>query len=124
MCHIMIVEDDKDLRKIMTDFLQLMDIHVECAENGKEALATLAMLEQKPSVILLDLFMPEMNGLEFSRAIREGAAHGMAEVPIILLTAAPSSNNLLQNTMHYCQEYYSKPTSLRNIHEAVKKYCP
>ena len=68
MKRILIVEDEKPLREAFAFLLTQEGYEVELAENGKVALKKLAAF--RPDLILLDMLMPVMNGLEFLRAAR------------------------------------------------------
>jgi two-component system, chemotaxis family, chemotaxis protein CheY len=65
------------------------------AEDGRKALAALAASKQRFDVILLDLRMPDMNGVEFVQAVRRGTL--FRDVPIVVTTAEPESSPLLQD---------------------------
>ena len=82
MKKILIIEDEKSLRGALVDFLLLKNYIPLEAKNGKEGLE-IALL-QHPDIILLDLIMPEMDGMTTLKKIREDAWG--AQVPIIILT--------------------------------------
>ena len=79
---LLIIEDEKSLRGALVDFLLLKNYIPLEAKNGKEGLE-IALL-QHPDIILLDLIMPEMDGMTTLKKIREDAWG--AQVPIIILT--------------------------------------
>jgi CheY-like chemotaxis protein len=87
MIHVLLVDDDEDLRQSLAELLGEEGFRVTQAVNGKDALKRLAV--ELVDVILLDYMMPEMDGLAFSRAQR--AHPGFAHIPVILLTAAKFS---------------------------------
>ena len=80
---ILIVEDDVNAREIMGRFLQQQDWEVTLASNGREALDYLE--EKSPSLIVLDLMMPEIDGFEFMGLLRDNPT--WAEIPVIVVTA-------------------------------------
>lgn len=80
---ILIVDDDKTLREMYESYLQAAGYHVVTAQNGKDGLA-LAQ-EQKPNIILLDLMMPEMNGIEVLKHLK--ADEALKSIPVIVFTA-------------------------------------
>ena len=82
MKKILIIEDEKSLRGALVDFLLLKNYIPLEAKNGQEGLE-IALL-QHPDIILLDLIMPEMDGMTTLKKIREDAWG--AQVPIIILT--------------------------------------
>lgn len=86
MIHsVLLVEDDRDIRENMIEFLELEGYEVEAASNGLEALDRLKARTELPSVILLDLMMPVMDGIAFRREQRKDPR--IAEVPVVLMTA-------------------------------------
>jgi CheY-like chemotaxis protein len=84
--RILIVEDAEDLRACLAELLTAEGYNVTCAGSGREALALLDSAEQLPQLLLLDLMMPDMDGLEF-RA-RQRADPRFGPIPIVLMTAA------------------------------------
>ncbi len=88
--HILLIEDDQieaiKFKKVLTAF---NDIHqVEVAVNGEEALKRLHSDREMPDIILLDLNMPKMNGIEFLKVLKQ--EQGLRYTPVIILT---TSNN-------------------------------
>jgi CheY-like chemotaxis protein len=81
---VLVVEDDDDLREMIVDSIQLVGIDAEGAANGAEALVS--MDSHMPSLILLDMKMPVMDGWEFSRAL---ATRTGPRPPVLVMTAAP-----------------------------------
>jgi CheY-like chemotaxis protein len=80
---LLIVDDDCDARAGMKDLLEGAGYHVVCMANGEEALRYLRQ-NPPPAGILLDLFMPVVNGWQFVRQVR--AQENLGRVPIILVT--------------------------------------
>ena len=82
--QILVVEDDDDLRQVVTDLLKQIGYTVAGAVNGQEALDYLHA-HQPPSLIVLDVMMPVMDGVEFCRRrLRDPALNA---IPIFLFTA-------------------------------------
>lgn len=87
MAHapVLVVEDDQDIRESLQAVLEDAGYATEAAANGRDALERIA--EHRPSVIILDLMMPVMNGYEFlARATTDPT---LAGIPIIIATAVP-----------------------------------
>ena len=76
---ILVVDDEKDIRKLLTDFFQLQGYQVYTARNGQEALDKISV---NPDIILLDINMPQMDGMEVCKKIRN-----YVTCPILFLTA-------------------------------------
>jgi CheY-like chemotaxis protein len=87
---ILIVEDDDDIRESLGMFLDLEGYTVEFAANGRDALG---MLDRpgapRPRLILLDLMMPVMNGIEFHQALRRRPE--LANLPVVVLSGDPNA---------------------------------
>jgi CheY-like chemotaxis protein len=81
---ILVVDDDPPAREALCRTLTSMGYAAHAAVNGRSALDWLAS-HPAPSLILLDLLMPEMDGFEFLRELRKGPA--FAQVPVIVVTA-------------------------------------
>jgi adenylate cyclase len=90
MARLLIVDDDADGREALCSFLQKFGYDVTCMPNGKEALA--AVLAAPPDLIVLDLFMPEMDGANFLEIIRSYLR--LQSLPVVILTGLPDSPHL------------------------------
>ena len=91
---VLIVDDDKDIQSAIKMILELHGYIVNCVSNGKEALEVL-IRGPAPSVILLDLMMPVMDGFEFMKMMEGG--HINPKVPIIVMTAARNKAHEIKN---------------------------
>ena len=89
--QVLVVEDDLDTREMLERFLELEGFAVRTAANGEAALASLQR-EGRPSVILLDLMMPVMNGWQFRDAQRRQPQ--LADIPVVVVTAAGAQSRL------------------------------
>ena len=101
--------------------LELMDLEVEIAENGREAVEKHA--KDHYDVILMDIQMPELDGYEATKKIREKEG-SQKHTPIIALTA-----NALIGDREKClkagmDDYISKPIESEKLEEILKKYLP
>jgi CheY-like chemotaxis protein len=85
--HVLVVDDDDDLRDTVQMLLEESGFSVTVAANGRAALERV-QAGPRPDVILLDLMMPEMNGWQFLAHAREDAALGT--IPIVIMTAHKS----------------------------------
>lgn len=87
MAHVLIVEDAYDGTEALATFLRKAGHKVTLAGNGREALV--AVIQNEPDVVLLDLFMPELDGPTFLEIIRSYLR--MYSLPIVVLTGMPDS---------------------------------
>lgn len=83
--HILVVEDDRDIREAVVEVLEEEGYGVSAAGDGAQALRVLDEAERQPDLILLDLMMPNMNGFEFRQHQLANARH--AAIPVAVLTA-------------------------------------
>ena len=85
-CHVLLVEDDRDTREMYSEYLSYSGLVVTEAATGRRALERVA--ERRPDVVVTDIAMPEMDGLELSRRLRAGDATW--DVPIIAVSGQAS----------------------------------
>ena len=116
MANILVVEDNDDVREMMTVTLQLEGHDVSTAVNGRDALDKLRAGE-RPCVILLDLMMPVMNGWEFRRAIEGDPI--LKSVPVVIVSAATAE--LLHKTD--AAAYLPKPLDMDQLLDVVGGFC-
>ncbi|MFO7978114.1 MAG: PAS domain S-box protein [Bacteroidales bacterium] len=119
---ILLVEDDNMNQFVMARILKKWKIDPDIANHGKEALQ---MLEKKPyDLVLMDVHMPEMDGYEATRAIRQGHARVLnPQVPVIALTAdiTPETRTLVNESG--MNDYISKPCDHQELIQRIRKYC-
>lgn len=117
--HVLIVDDDPDIRESLRDALQLSGHRVRTVSNGKEALEHLRSGE-KTCLVLLDLMMPIMNGWEFREAqLKDPIAAG---VPVLVLTA--DGNAAEKAASLTAAGYLRKPIHVKDLFAAVARHCP
>ena len=101
---LLIVEDDEALRKILQLLLE-NSYDTTVAMNGKQGLEMAT--SQRPDLILMDIMMPEMDGLEVLRRLKEDPK--MARIPVILLTAKGGDENIYGGYQLGADYYIPKP---------------
>lgn len=84
--RVLIVEDEKDIRESLCELLEAEGFVVSQAENGRAALDSLLEAHTLPTVILLDLMMPIMDGEQFRR--EQLADERLSHIPIVIMSAA------------------------------------
>jgi CheY-like chemotaxis protein len=87
MAYLLVVDDDVDGRDALCRALERGGHEVGCVSNGREALSSI--LERAPDLIILDLFMPEMDGPSLLEILRSYLR--LASLPVVVLTGAPDS---------------------------------
>lgn len=115
---ILLAEDTESSIHTVFDYLRAKGYQVIVARNGNEAV-DLARAES-PDLILMDIQMPGMDGLEATRRIRADAEPAVASVPIIALTALAMPGDRERCLEAGANEYLSKPVSLRQLVDAIE----
>lgn len=113
---VLIVEDQKDVREYIKDCLGSGYSIIE-AENGKQGLQQVE--EEEPDIIISDIMMPEMNGLEMTRKLKTQLK--TSHIPIILLTAKASQEQKLEGLEEGADSYIPKPFNKQHLQIRVKK---
>ncbi|NLJ73178.1 MAG: response regulator transcription factor [Syntrophomonadaceae bacterium] len=113
--RILLVEDDAELREIITDYF--MDksegaFNIESAKTGDEGLDKI--VENEYDLVLLDVMLPEVDGFTICKELRKDS-----DVPIIFITAKHNEQNRLYGYNLGCDDYVSKPFSLAELYAKV-----
>ena len=107
MAEILIGEDDDDVRKWLGVALETEGYVVRSAGDGEETLA--AARERRPDLLILDVMMPKMSGLEVCRAVRAADA----SLPIMMLTARSKDEDIVEGLGCGADDYVTKPFSMK-----------
>ena len=114
----LLIEDDFVLRAALAEALEAEGYRVECAANALEALRRLAR-SPKPSLVLLDIMMPHMDGLEF-RSVQL-TMREIADIPIVVVTAIGIKPEVADELdLH---QTFSKPIDMPKLLAAIRRYC-
>jgi two-component system cell cycle response regulator DivK len=116
---VLIVEDNERNRKLARDVLRAAGLRTVEAANGGEGIALAA--ESLPDVILLDLQLPDMDGTDVARELREGAR--TARIPIVALSARPYVDDGDRLLAAGFAGYLEKPIDVREFPKQVRSYC-
>lgn len=112
---VLYAEDDEETSNNMTEILSMMFDNVFTAKNGEEALELYK--KESPNIIILDIEMPLMNGLEVAKSIRKNDMN----VPIVISTAYRDTEYLLEAIELKITTYILKPVVIQDLHRAIKK---
>jgi two-component system, OmpR family, alkaline phosphatase synthesis response regulator PhoP len=110
---ILVVDDKKEMRTLLKQYLSQEGFEVFTAADGQQAL--FIARQEEPDLILLDLMMPEMSGYEFMRIFSREA-----DVPVIILTAKIEENDKVLGLELGADDYITKPFSLRELTARVR----
>ena len=112
---VLIVEDSEDVRIYLQDILK-QDYELLIAENGEKGL--IEALEKLPDLIISDVMMPIMDGIEFCKKIKSDWK--TSHIPVILLTAKASSESKIEGLETGADDYVTKPFSFRELSIRIK----
>src|SRR5512135_2325142 len=117
MKKILVVDDEPKIVQLARDYLEHAGFEVVTAQNGKTALAIVRA--DKPDLIVLDLGLPEMDGLDVTRSIRK-----FSNVPIIMLTARAEETDKLIGLEIGADDYMTKPFSPKELVARARGAAP
>ncbi|MBN2329767.1 MAG: SpoIIE family protein phosphatase [Candidatus Omnitrophica bacterium] len=115
--YLLIVDDEPDIRFILGDYLKNNGFIPILAENGREALTLLNHVS--PDVIISDILMPEMDGLEFLQEIQR---RGL-EIPVILMTAYATIDRAVEAMKSGAADFITKPLKLNYLIQVIRRVC-
>jgi DNA-binding response OmpR family regulator len=113
MNKILIIDDDARLVKNLSTYLKDFNYQTEAAYNGAEGLKKIESFS--PDLVILDLMMPEIDGLDVCREIRKTRS-----VPVIMLTARGEEPDIVAGLEVGADDYLTKPFSLRELQARIK----
>ena len=115
---VLVVEDDQDVRDTILDLLSDEGMPATGMADGAAALRFLRTAPVKPDLILLDLMMPGVNGMEFRRLQMEDPA--LAGIPVVLLSADVTTESA--SAAMRVAGFLRKPVKLTQLLEVVQRY--
>jgi CheY-like chemotaxis protein len=114
---ILVIEDDIDIRESLQDFLESEGHHIETAENGERGLELLAKPNANFDLILLDLMMPVMNGVEFRK--RQATHPEYSRIPVVVISADNRTREIADTLgLPTCVQ---KPMNLEDLLGAIER---
>ena len=114
---VLVVDDHATNRRILEEILKSWEMEVELVESGSAAIAALEAAAQSFDIVLMDLMMPEMDGLETVAIIRENAA--FAQVPVLLLSSADRAGYSARSRSLGIARSLIKPIKQSDLLEAI-----
>ena len=113
MRTVLVVDDEPEIVRILRDYLERAGFEVLTASDGEMAVA--AARRQRPDLVILDLTLPSLDGLDVARALRRDG-----EVPIIMLTARTEESDRVAGLELGADDYVAKPFSPREVVARVR----
>ena len=117
---ILVAEDNEVNLSMLLEMLSIMNHKVIIARNGQEAIDL--ALTDKPELIIMDISMPVMDGLEATRRLRE--MEEFSAVPILALTASAGEEGKAKCLDAGCTEHLPKPIQTKDLFEALSRNLP
>ena len=115
--RVMVADDDPVVRVLVNEFLSARGYQVESVENATECLQKLES-QEVPDVLVLDLLMPDMTGIEVLRQLRSNPK--TSNVPVIMLSADYDTAAIVGANQVSADEYVQKPFGAKEILKAIQ----
>ncbi|WP_328612199.1 response regulator transcription factor [Amycolatopsis sp. NBC_00345] len=106
--RVLVVDDDETVRDVVRRYLEVAGFTVDMAGDGAAGLALFA--DREPDLVVLDVMMPGINGLEVCRRLRQ-----VSQVPIVMLTALGEEENRIAGLQLGADDYVTKPFSPKEL---------
>ena len=116
MTRVLVVEDDRDIAELVERYLQKAGFSIELLSSGRDALKAIA--DHTPDLLILDLMLPHVDGLEICRSVRSDPR--TAAIPIIMLTARAEESERIVGLEIGADDYVAKPFSPNELVARVR----
>lgn len=113
--HLVITDDDQEIRTLLSEFLTKHGYQITTANNGEQLLTLLADAKHNYDLIILDVMMPGIDGIETCRQIRQRSS-----IPIIMLTAVCDDTDKILGLEFGADDYLAKPFNPRELLARIK----
>lgn len=117
---IMLVDDEPNLRELLRQMLELGGFDVVEAEDGLEALEKLEVVA--PDVMILDVMMPNLDGVSLCKKLRAGTA--FAGLPIIMVSGKTQHKAVKEGLAAGANQYLCKPITVQELLQSVRSLLP
>ena len=115
MARILVVDDELLIRDLLYDFFSSRDHQIVLAEAARKALDTLK--SEEVDLILTDLKMPDLDGMEFIRQARDLSE----DTPVIIMTGFPSIDSVIEALRMKVSDYITKPFNINRLFETIQR---
>lgn len=113
---ILIIEDTDDLREVFVDYFKVCGYRVYEAGDGEEGFRKAGMYN--PDIIILDIMMPKMDGIETCKLLK--LDDDLKDIPVIFLTAKSQTSDKIKAFSIGANDFITKPCNLMELHARVK----
>src|SRR3954463_11413172 len=115
--YVLVVDDEEHITELVAMGLGFNGFEVERASSGRGALD--AIEKRRPDLIVLDVMLPDLNGFDVARRLRQNEGAG-TRIPIIFLTARDTTHDKIEGLRLGSDDYVTKPFSIEELIERVK----
>ncbi|HLV37650.1 MAG TPA: response regulator [Spirillospora sp.] len=117
MAHILVAEDERDIRELINFTLMYAGHTVTQAANGEEAVEKALALETKPDLIMMDVRMPKMTGYEACRRLK--SEDGLKDIPVVFLSAKGQDEEIQTGMDAGAVAYILKPFAPEELNRRI-----
>ncbi len=122
-CYVLVADDDAMNRLVAEESLRYLGAQVVTVDNGEAALRALSA--QHFDLVLLDVHMPDMSGIEVAMRVREHERAGrQPRVPIVALTASATTKDQQNCLAAGMDEVVTKPFRIEQLEQVLRAWCP
>jgi CheY-like chemotaxis protein len=112
---ILVAEDERDIRDLLVTFLEIGGFKTVAVPNGQEAVKQ--AVDRRPDLILLDVRMPRMDGLQACAALK--AMPGTCDIPVVFLSAYATPQDVEKGLAAGAEKYLAKPIEMEDLNQSV-----
>lgn len=112
---VLIIEDEADAAELFAEMMRVSGFRVRKTSSSAPALTM--MMEEKPDIVLLDIMMPEISGLDILRQMRQDPA--LANIPVVVVSAKSMPADIRNGMEAGASTYLTKPVGFLELKEAV-----
>ena len=118
--NVFVVDDEAELRELVTFHLETAGHDVTVFPDGHACWQELQGADRPPGVILTDVMMPNMDGFQLLRHVRDD--DGLAEVPVVMLTGRSTESDVIRGLEDGADDYLTKPFSSQELLAHIERY--
>ena len=115
MAKILVVDDEIGIRELLSDILYDEGHTIELAENASEARA--ARLRYRPDLVLLDIWMPDTDGVSL---LKEWGSHGLLDMPVVMMSGHATIDTAVEATRIGAVDFLEKPITMQKLLKTVQ----
>ena len=118
---ILVVDDDPVIAILVNEYLSAYGHEIETLSSGTACIERLQQVDKLPDILILDLIMPEISGIDVLENIRKSSEQSLAELPVIMLSADNHTDTLMKDYDFDADAYVEKPFNIKEILDTIEK---